>query len=135
MQLSTRANPSSERISKTIHMINKLWDEAVLPSDRKRLAENVDSLLRAIGMNRQELRTILLRETDLGNGTKTLNLSPYATIIQSLFNQVPEKMKDYLLGEDAEFKLYLCGELTVPDGIDVSRVQNVVLAPDLRTMP
>jgi hypothetical protein len=74
------------------------------------------------------LQEILLKETELGKGTKTLNLSPYATIVQSLFDQELEKMKNYLTRRDRRFKVYLPIELELPPSISLARLKNAILS-------
>jgi len=74
----------TENISKIIETLNKLWPASHLPNDKKRLAENIYSLLRSIDVDLAYLSKILNKETKIGKGTKTLNLSPYSVIVQSL---------------------------------------------------
>jgi ppGpp synthetase/RelA/SpoT-type nucleotidyltranferase len=118
----------SKRISTIIKLINELWPAEALPYDKKRLAENIDNLIRNVGIELQTLQEILLKETELGKGTKTLNLSPYATIVQSLFDQELEKMKNYLTRRDRRFKVYLPIELELPPSISLARLKNAILS-------
>ncbi|MDL2122784.1 MAG: hypothetical protein LWX51_06815 [Deltaproteobacteria bacterium] len=113
----------SKRISTIIRLLNDLWPAAALPYDKKRLAENIDNLIYNIRIDLQTLREILLKETELGRGTNTLNLSPYATIVQSLFNQKLEKMKNYLTKRNRRFKVYLPRELELPPSITLAHLR------------
>ncbi len=108
-------------------MINELWPAVALPYDKRRLAENIDNLIRSIGVDSQALRQILLKEKDLGRGPKTLNLSPYATIVQSLFNQELEKMANYVTGRNHRFKIYVPRELELPPSMNASQLKNAIL--------
>jgi len=99
-----------------------------LPYDKKRLAENINNLIRNVGIDLQTLREILLQETGLGRGTKTLNLSPYATIVKSLFNQELDRMTSYLTGHDHSFKVYLPRELELPPSINLAHLRNAILS-------
>jgi hypothetical protein len=117
----------SKRISTIIKLLNELWPAVALPYDKKRLAENIDNLIRNVGVDLQTLQKILLKETGLGKGTNTLNLSPYATIVQSLFNQELKKMKKYLTGRNREFKVYLPRELELPPSISLVHLKNAIL--------
>ena len=117
----------SERISTIIKLINELWPAVALPYDKRRLAENIDNLIRSIGVDSQALRQILLKEKDLGRGPKTLNLSPYATIVQSLFNQELEKMANYVTGRNHRFKIYVPRELELPPSMNASQLKNAIL--------
>ncbi len=118
----------SKRISTIIKLLNELWPAVALPYDKKRLAENIDNLIRNVGVDLQTLQELLLKETELGKGTKTLNLSPYGTIVQSLFNQELEKMKNYLTRRDHRFKVYLPRELELPPSISLAHLKNAILS-------
>lgn len=118
----------SKRISTIIKLINELWPAEALPYDKKRLAENINNLIRNVGVDLQTLREILLQETGLGRGTKTLNLSPYATIVKSLFNQKLDRMTSYLTRRNCRFKVYLPRELELPPSINLDHLRNAILS-------
>ena len=122
-----KTNESSERISEIIKLINELWSPEILPKDKKRLAENIDKLIKNIGIEIKILKRILIKETGLGKGTKTLNLSPYATIIQSLFNQKKSKIANYLTGRDKKFKVYIPSEIEIPESLLDRELRNAIL--------
>jgi ppGpp synthetase/RelA/SpoT-type nucleotidyltranferase len=119
-----KSDKETLKISKIIVMLNDLWSDTSLPSDKKRLAENIYHLIRNVGINLDSLKSILDKETKLGRGTKTLNLSPYAIIIQSLFNQEQKEFLEYLNGPENNFKIYLHEELEIPPDIDTSTFIN-----------
>ena len=122
-----KTNKSSVRISAIIELINELWSPEVLPKDKKRLAENIDKLINNIGIEIKILKRILIKETDLGRGTKTLNLSPYSTVIQSLFNQRENKITTYLIGRNKEFKVYIPSEIEIPESLLGRELKNAIL--------
>ena len=117
----------SQRIGDIIKMVNDIWPSTALPRDTKRLAENIDQLLRSINMDIVQLLAIIKTETSLGRGTKTLNLSPYTTVVQSLLNQEQVKMVDYMTGTNRAFKIYLPKELVLPSGLDLSGLTNAII--------
>ena len=117
----------SKRISQIIKMLNELWPAVALPKDKKRLAENINNLVLSLGISLNRLQEIIVKETELGKGTKTLNLSPYCTIVQSLVNQEPDKVIKYVTGPKREFKVYMPCELEIPDTWDFKRATNAVL--------
>lgn len=119
----------SKRISEIIELVNDLWLPISLPKDRKRLAENIDTLLRSIGINIQDLKRIIENETEQGRGTKTLNLSPYSTIVQSLINQEFNKMYAYMTGPDHRFKVFIAKEIELPESLEIEHLTNAVVAP------
>ncbi len=117
----------TERITSIITMIDELWQQTELPEDKKRLSENIDNLINNVDIDLVTLRNALIKETELGRGTKTLDLSPYAIIVQSLLNQEIDKMNKYLTAPEDKFRIYLCKELDIPEGIDRTQVKNAVL--------
>jgi hypothetical protein len=117
----------SERISTIIELINELWPSVALPYDKKRLAENIDSLIRSVGIDLEALRQVLVKETELGRGTNTLNLSPYSAVVQSLFNQELQKMSKYLTGRSHKFKIYIPRELELPQPLRSAQLANAIL--------
>lgn len=57
-----------------------------LPSDEKRLAEEVSRFLKRVHVSVEELDNALTTETESGRGYKTINLSVYSIILVSVFN-------------------------------------------------
>lgn len=119
----------SSQISTIIDLLNELWPPIALPSDKKRLAENINNLISNVGIDLELLHAILLEETRLGRGANTLNLSPYAIVIQSLFNQQLTKMKRYLTGRNRSFKVFIPSELELPPSLDPATLKNAIRAP------
>lgn len=117
----------STRISAIIKLLNKLWPPDLLPQDKKRLAENIDNLIRGVKVDLESLRKIILKETRLGRGTKTLNLSPYMSIVQSLFNQELDKMRTYLTSGSHKFKVFLPVELELPSSLQSIDLRNAIV--------
>ncbi len=126
-----RTDDISQRISAIIVLVNDLWPAVSLPRDRKRLAENIDALIRNVGVSMQELKDILMTEMDLGRGPKTLNLSPYSIVVQSLLNQKTRDMIGYLTGGSRKFRIYIPIELNLPDGLDLNKLNNAVIVSDV----
>ncbi|MCK5763825.1 MAG: hypothetical protein KAH05_06880 [Clostridiales bacterium] len=122
-----RTNKSSIRISEMINLVNELWLPEVLPKDKIRLAENIDKLIKNIGIDIKILKKILIKETGLGRGTKTLNLSPYSTVIQSLFYQKEKIIASYLTGRKKQFKVYIPSEIVVPNILTGKDLNNAIL--------
>jgi len=117
----------SRRVSRIIEMVNTLWPAVALPQDRKRLAENINNLIENVGISPERLQEIIIKETKLGKGTRVLNLSPYCTIVQSLVNQEPTKVIDYVTGPKRDFRVYMSCELEMPETWDLKRATNAVL--------
>lgn len=73
----------TNNMAEVIHHIECFWAEDAWPNDRKRLAENILSLIEMVGVNPNNLVRILEAEK-LRYGVIPLNLSPYAFTLQAL---------------------------------------------------
>ena len=91
------------------------WESEALPKDLIRLADNVNSLLAELGITVTKLQKFLDEESQCGRGTKTLNLSPYFTIIQTIINQEPQKINNWL----AKNSMY---KIIIPPEIDANGI-------------
>ncbi|MBV1710914.1 MAG: hypothetical protein KUA37_02755 [Desulfomicrobium sp.] len=121
-----KTNETSSRISSLINLLLELWPGSALPNDKKRLAENIDNLLKNINLSQEELRQILEKETFIGKGVNTLNISPYGTIVQSIINQNPEIIIQYLKKKSKKFKIFIPDEIVIPGYEDVTIFNNAV---------
>lgn len=118
----------TKEINSIIKLINSLWTTDKLPKNKKLLAENIYNLIVNIGISLKSLSKILEVETNLGRGKKTLNLSPYSTIVQSLFNQKEREMQKFLTGPvNNIFKIYLPREITIPSSMPSNKFNNCYL--------
>ena len=117
----------SRRVSRIIEMVNTLWPGVALPRDRKRLAENINNLIERVDVKLERLQEIITEETKLGRGIKTVNLSPYCTIVQSLINREPDKVIKYVMGPKQDFKVYMSCELEIPPKWNLKRFTNAIL--------
>lgn len=68
---------------KIMDIIVRVWNAEALPVDRKRLAENILQLLTACNIDANRLTSIIDEERSR-SGTLSINLSPYAFIVQGL---------------------------------------------------
>lgn len=114
-------------INKILNILDSVWEKDDLPKDKKRLAETVYSLISTINVKPIELRKCLEQEMAEGRGARLLNLSPYAIIVQSLLNTVPEKMEYFFNKRASRFKLYIPDELEIPNQFDASQDDNSVI--------
>jgi ppGpp synthetase/RelA/SpoT-type nucleotidyltranferase len=114
---------TSSQIQTIIDLLNDLWGNLSLPKDKKRLAENINNLIKNIGINLTTLKKVVVDETNSGKGLKTLNLSPYAIIVQALLDHEPETMKKFFNDRDIKFKIYLPREIKIPSSIDSLQIK------------
>jgi hypothetical protein len=121
-----KSDSSTKSVSDAIVMAKGLWPAAQLPEDIVRLARNITSLAKALDISLEELRVIIDKETMESRGTKTLNLSPYGIIVQSVINQTPEKIKSFLSIYSRDFKLFIPKEVELPPDLDALDKKNLV---------
>jgi len=124
-----KSDALSHRITATVDLVNRLWPASELPRDRMRLAQNIDNLIGCIGIGLPVLENVLQKETAQGRGVETVNLSPYAIVVQSLLNQEPAKMGAFLCGPQRQFRVYLNREIEMPPSLGSQHIVNAILSP------
>lgn len=92
----SKTDKETESLSQIISFVKEMWETEDLPIDVRRLAANIKNLSSLLDIKRTELFKIIVQETKLGRGAKTLNLSPYLTVVQSIYNQDPEKLRKFI---------------------------------------
>lgn len=122
-----KADKRTKRLTKMIKMLKDEWGPQDLPSDVKRLAENIDNLLNALEIDRGRLKKILREETAKGGGTKTLNLSPFGIVVQSICLHEYDRMKELLQGEEERFRVFLPDEILDLTELPELPLKNAVL--------
>jgi ppGpp synthetase/RelA/SpoT-type nucleotidyltranferase len=102
-----------------MQVLRAFWSSDRLPSDMLRLAGNVLTLLKALGMTIVVLRRYLQTETDAGRGAALENVSPFGAIVQTLMNQDENSIVKFLTEADHhdDFRLLVPKELDVPQSI------------------
>jgi ppGpp synthetase/RelA/SpoT-type nucleotidyltranferase len=112
-----KENKEVKKVNQLISLILNHWKPEDLPSDRRRLAQNIIGFIEAIGMSLPELNEILVIEKQQGRGTLTRNLSPYLIVVQSIFNAKPERVVSYLQNGNNKNKqkILITSEMTVPE--------------------
>lgn len=90
-----KKNKKYEQLAKVLDFIKNnfvLKHKIPVPKDIKRLAEEVDRLLKRTNINLSELEQALIEDTKLGGGYNILNLSVYSIILVALFKHQTEKV-------------------------------------------
>lgn len=120
-----KTDKTTKRLSSLIILLGNIWkNEDDLPEDKKRLVINVSSLLKYLDMSNDTLKKILIKEAAIGRGAHTRNLSPYGIIVQSILNQEPGKLLEYM--ESGDRKIFLPREIELPAEIDTARLKNTI---------
>lgn len=110
----SKENKEVKKINQMITLLSRHWDDADLPVDRRRLAQNIIGLLNSLNISLTELNTIMLEETNLGRGAKIRDLSPYLIIVQTLHNIKNVEFLRYLRKKDGKHKILIATELNLP---------------------
>jgi ppGpp synthetase/RelA/SpoT-type nucleotidyltranferase len=112
-----KENKEVKKVNQLILMILNHWKPEDLPSDRRRLAQNIIRFIEAIGLSLPELNEILVIEKQEGRGTLTRDLSPFLIVVQSVFNTKPDKITDYLQNDNNKNKqkILVTSEMIIPE--------------------
>ena len=82
-----RSDQHSTDLRATIGEIRKRWESAQLPTDLLRLATTISDAAKWLSIPLNQIWVAVDAASAVGEGAKTLNLSPYAAIIASLIRQ------------------------------------------------
>lgn len=112
-----KENKEVKKVNQLIATILNHWKEEDLPSDKRRLAQNILGFIEAIGITIQELNEILKSERVARRGTLIRDLSPYLTVVQSIFNTQPDKIISYLQNHQNRNrqKILITKEINTPE--------------------
>lgn len=107
-------NPKTKGLNKIKKLLISLFPLEALPADIIRLSEIIKDTQESLGITLEELREIINSETAQGRGVKTLDLSPYAIVIQSIINQKPVLIENICKkGKQLKNKVYIPLEISI----------------------
>lgn len=127
--ISKKTN-KTENILSIMSIIKSHWDEPDLPTDLKRLSENISSLLGALKKDNNYLNEILNKEKHDNHGSLPLNLSPYGTIIQSIIKYDRKIIIEYITKKQnnrKKFRIVIHPEIEFPPEIKKENFINAIL--------
>ena len=110
----SKENKEVKKINQMISMLSRHWNEIDLPRDKRRLAQNILSLITSIDIPLQELNNIIIAETSAGRGTNIRDLSPYLIVVQCLYNNKNAEFLKYLRNKKGSHKILMTNELNIP---------------------
>ena len=125
-KLLGRCDKVNLELKETIMAIKDRWQPDQLPTDLKRLAENIVNLSRSLELKPDELWRVVDEATHNGSGAKLLNLSPYAATLDALFNAKGQALFDSL------GKYYIKNSIFVPDEITLPNLPADVMKKIVR---
>ena len=114
----------TRRLKEIADFLTEKWSDR-LPEHTRTLAINVDRLLQQLGIDLKELKKLLSEESKIEKGEKTINLSPYFAIIQTIINQSPNSIRDFVNSNRSDFKIPITGEID-QKGLFTSNYQNIL---------
>jgi hypothetical protein len=115
-QALAKTDVRTEEVSLLIEAIKERWPNERLPTDVKRLAENILTALRCFSAIPSEFGQLIDAESEQGRGVRSLNLSPYSATIQALVMQKADRLNAFLKKSDRS-RLAVPAEIDVPDGL------------------
>ncbi len=101
-------------LRRMIEELRKRWDVTQLPQDLRRLAQNVDELIWILKLDFSELWKTVDEATAAGEGAKTLNLSPYGSIMAALIRKHGSELFKSLAHPKSRASLFVAGEIDLP---------------------
>lgn len=125
-----KQDDQTSQMKHAIALLKRHWNADELPTDLRRLAQNIQSLLRAANLDLGRLDEVL-NSGRANGGAHPANLSPFATIIQYLLQAEPRALT-YLLARNytgtrkASFRVLIPAEVAIPPALDQKGWKNAI---------
>jgi ppGpp synthetase/RelA/SpoT-type nucleotidyltranferase len=103
-------------------VVNDLWEKENLPSDIRRLAENIMTLAKLVDLDAAALRLLLEEEKVGGRGPLIGNLSPYGAVLQTLIDRKHAALNSALTKKQRKSVL-IPAEIAMPEGVNTTAWQ------------
>ena len=126
-KLLAKTDQQTEMIKVGINLLKSHWDQDELPSDMRRLSENIIALLTLLELDVSRLETILDANRASRGGYHLANLSPYGTIVQYLFEAEQDRMQKVLTVDGVSTRVLIPSEIKLPTTAAVATLRNAVL--------
>lgn len=123
----SKTDQRTRDLTDMITLMKGQWEEELLPTDIRRLAENTLGLTSALKMKIKQLAKILQEEKDYWTGSFPSNLSPYSIVVQTLLKHRKNEMLNLLtVNEKGTIKVLIHWEVDFPEDIDRSTCCNAI---------
>jgi len=122
-----KEDKKTKLIIEAIRLLKHFWNDDQLPADVLRLANNLVTFTRSLGLPFPRLWEILKKETTRGYGAQLYNLSPYGTIVQSVINQEMDLIKKFVVNNGSKYKMLITSEIEVPPELKSMDMKNLIL--------
>ena len=113
-------------IKKGIALVKSQWGKDELPKDVRRLAANIIGLTEGLRIEMDRLEEVLNAGKAARSGAHPSNLSPYATIVQYLFEIERDKMLSVLRSAEGRVRILISEEIELPQDIERGELRNAV---------
>lgn len=118
----SRTDRESDELLQVIANVKERWDVTALPRDLRRLSQSIIDLCRTLRIDSSDLWGAVDEATTRGEGAKTLNLSPYGALLESLIVKYGGRLFDPLGHPKNRNYIFIPAEIRVPDlKIEISR--------------
>lgn len=108
--------------------IKKRWKLETLPKDLRRLAQILADLSSLLSIPLAEIWAAIDEATRAGEGTNTLNLSPYGAILASLIRQRGSELFDRLACATRRGSLFVPLEVSLPE-VSAAAKERIIQPP------
>ena len=116
----------TKKIKAGIKLLKSQWSQDELPSDVRRLAENIIALLEQLQLDVARLETILQNNKAQRGGEHPVNLSPYGTVVQYLIESEKDRMQQLLASNHSQAKVLIPSEIELPQTSDTKTFGNAI---------
>ena len=121
-----KTDERSERIVAGIALLKNHWEQDELPTNVRKLSENINQLIKKLGISMDRLDVILSEGKLANSGTHPKNLSPFSATLQYLFNAEREALTKLLESRNSKFLVLIPAEIEIPDDIDRAQWRNAI---------
>ena len=121
----------TKELSLLLEETRDIWPQVALPTDVKRLAENMLSVLQLCGLAAKDLPRVIQVERDRV-GILPMDLSPYAFLVQALAWNEEMHLHEQLNREHRRIRIVVHGGMELPDWLWVEHPRVVNLGEPKR---
>lgn len=130
----SKTNRDTDEIKGIIALLKELWEPEFLPTDLRRLAENVRSAMRLADVKLPKLKATIEAEKVRQKGVLPTNISPYSIVVQALLWGEQDKMREALSDLKRREKILVTSEMDLPEWLSLEVVYpNVICVKSERS--
>jgi hypothetical protein len=123
-----RNNRETQDLQRVMEMIRNCWPADRLPSNVKRLGENILEVLNQLRLSCERLQEILGLEEAAGRGPKSLNLTPYGVVLQAILTHERGRFDGYVTNPRTCRVIMIPGDLEPPIDPPLPNSQKIIVS-------